>query len=118
MVNDMQVIGNLEAGIRAEGARQKVIANNLANINTPGYRRYELKFEDFLKKAIDSGKDPDAADLKPEVYQPFNTALKANMNDVSLDQEVGQLIKNSLKHQAYTSLLKKKYEQMKAAIQL
>ncbi|HPD45852.1 MAG TPA: hypothetical protein PLY61_03090, partial [Anaerohalosphaeraceae bacterium] len=59
-----------------------------------------------------------ATDLEPEFYQPMNTAVNANGNDVSLDAEIGEMVKNSLRHRAYMSLLKVKYNQMKQAIQV
>jgi len=44
----------LEAGIKAEGLRQKAIAGNMANLETPGYRRIDVKFEELLAKVLDS----------------------------------------------------------------
>ena len=41
-----------------------------------------------------------------------------NGNDVMMETEVGEMVKNSLLHQTYTLLLKKKYEQMRAAMQV
>ncbi len=118
MAGDMAILQYLEAGIRAGGARQKALANNLANINTPGYRRYDVSFEDVLNKAIDSGDSAEVKNLSLDFIQPKNTPVNAMGNDVVLDKEAGELLKNSLRHQAYTALLKKKYDNIKAAIQV
>lgn len=117
MINDTQIMGLLEAGVKAEGVRQKAIANNIANLNTPGYRRYDVKFQDILAKMIKADGPIDASKLEPEFIQPKTTRMDALGNDVELDTEVGEMIKNSSMHSAYTLLIKKKYEQMKAAIQ-
>ena len=106
----------LEAGIKAESLRQKTIANNVANLQTPGYRRIDVKFEQLLAKALDSNGAADLDDVMPEIYQPKQTPVKSNGNDVSLEAEVGEMVKNTLRHKAYISLLKKKYQQMEAAI--
>jgi len=42
------IIDFLEAGIRTESLRQKAIASNIANLETPGYRRLGVKFEELL----------------------------------------------------------------------
>lgn len=106
----------LEAGIKAESLRQKTIANNVANLQTPGYRRIDVKFEQLLAKALDPNGAADLDDVMPEVYQPRETPVKSNGNDVSLETEVGEMIKNSLRHKLFVRLLNKKYVEMEAAI--
>jgi len=110
------IIALIEAGIRAEGFRQKAIANNVANLETPGYRRIDVKFEELLAKSIDSSGAVDLSKLEPRVYQPKQTPVKSNGNDVSLENEVGAMIKNSLRYKAYIQLLKKKYSQIELAM--
>lgn len=116
MSDDLTIIHNLQAGMKAEALRQKAIASNVANLNTPGYRRIELNFEQLLEKAIDSGKEFDFDKHEPEYYNPGNTPVKSNGNDVSLDHEVSEMVKNTLRHSAYTKLLKKKYDMFALAI--
>ena len=116
MVQDSNILGLLEAGMRAEGLRQQAIANNVANLQTNGYRRVDVNFEDVLSKAVNghSPVNPDA--LKIDLYQPRNTPINVNGSDVSLDSEVGEMIKNSIRHRTYVLLLKKRYQQMEAAM--
>jgi flagellar basal-body rod protein FlgB len=116
MANDMTIMKYLEAGIRAEGTKQSAIANNLANLNTPGYRRFEVKFEDALSKAMDTGKDKDLQNATPELFKPLNTAINDRGNDVNLNLEIGNMVKNTLQHKTYTLLLKKKYSQYEMAM--
>jgi len=121
MISDMKVIRFIEAGIRAEAARQKAIASNIANMNAPGYRRADVRFEEILSKALktdETGEKIDPGKLEAQFYRPETNPVKANGNDVSLDQEVGEMVKNSLRHRTYMALLKKKYEQMKLALQV
>jgi flagellar basal-body rod protein FlgB len=106
----------IEAGIRAETLRQKTIANNVANLETPGYRRKDVKFTELLAKAMDSDGAIDLRDIKPEIYQPETTAVSSNGNDVSLELEVGEMVKNTLRHKAFIKVLQKKYQQIDMAI--
>ena len=98
----------LAAAIAAEGQRQKAIASNIANLETPGYRRVDVKFEEVLAKAMDSEGKVDVSKVEPVVYQPRNTPVRPNGNDVNLETEVGHMIKNSLRHKTLVRLLDKK----------
>ncbi len=110
------IVEFLEAGIKAESLRQKTIANNVANLKTPGYRRIDVNFEQLLAKALDSNGAADLDDVMPQIYQPRQTPVKSNGNDVSLEAEVGEMIKNSLRHKLFVRVLQKKYLGMQAAI--
>jgi flagellar basal-body rod protein FlgB len=112
------IIGLLEAGIKAEGLRQRAIANNVANLETPGYRSLDVKFEKLLAKALQSQQGLEGEEVEAEVYQANETPLRPNGNDVSLETEIGKMIKNSLKHKAYIRLLSKKYNQINEAIDI
>lgn len=110
------IVDILEAGITAESLRQKAIANNIANLETRGYRRIDVKFEELLAKALNSPGAADLSKVEPQIHQPQQTPVNSNGNDVSLESEVGQMIKNSLRYKAYIRLLNKKYSQMQLAM--
>ena len=110
------IIALIEAGIKAEGLRQKAIANNVANLETPGYRRIDVKFEEILAKSLDSSEPVDLSEIEPQVYQPKKTPVKSNGNDITLENEVGAMIKNSLRHRTFIQLLSKRYKQIEMAI--
>jgi len=108
----------LQSGIAAEGLRQKAIAGNIANLKTDGYRRLDIKFEQLLERALESIGRGDTEVPEAELYQPFETEVKLNGNDVSLEGEVGQMVKNSLRYKTYIRLLKTKYRQMELALNI
>jgi flagellar basal-body rod protein FlgB len=110
------IIAILEAGIKAEGLRQKAIANNVANLETPGYRRIDVKFEELLAKSLDSAGAVDLSEVGPEIYQPKNTPVRSNGNDTTLETEVSAMIKNSLRYKTYIRLLNQKYKKIEMAI--
>ena len=110
------IIDLLEAGIKAEGLRQKAIANNVANLETPGYRRIDVKFEELLAKALNSSGSVDLSKIEAQIYQPKQTPVKSNGNDTNLETEVGEMVKNSLRHKTYIRLLYKKYKKMELAM--
>ena len=112
------IVDLIGAGIKAENLRQKAIANNIANLETPGYRRVDVQFEEVLSKLLDSPGEVDLDDLGFEYYRPQNTPVNSKGNDVNLESEIGQMVKNALFHKAYIRLLNNKYKQIDAAINL
>jgi len=118
MPKSINILDLLEAGIRAENLRQRAIANNVANLKTPGYRRTEVRFEELLAKVLNSSGEVDLSEIKPQIYQPKQTPVDSNGNDVNLETEVGEMVKNSLRYKAYLRLLKNKYNQIDLAINI
>lgn len=110
------IVGLIEAGIEAESLRQKAIASNIANLETPGYRRIDVQFEQLLAGALKSSEDLDISELEPQLYRPNKTSVNANGNDVNLETEVGEMVKNTLRHKTYIRVLSKKYRQLELAI--
>ena len=110
------IVDFIQAGIKAEALRQKAITNNVANIQTPGYRRLDIRFDELLANAMDADGKADLAEVIPEVYRPMKTPVQSNGNDVNLEMEVGEMVKNTLRHATYVKLLNKRYQQIEAAI--
>ena len=112
----MGLLGNgqldvlLDAGFR----RHKVIASNLANVDTPGYRGARLRFDDELSSVLERA-EAAAADGEPEteVYRPGG---RQGPNNVSLEQETVRLSQNSLRVQQYLSILNFRIRRMKTAL--
>jgi flagellar basal-body rod protein FlgB len=106
----------LEAGLKAVNLRSKVISNNVANMETPDFRRSEVRFEQLLAKAMSGGKEANLEAVAPRVVQPLSEGLNDKGNDVSLDVELGELIKNGLQTRVYLRTLGKIYSQIDMAI--
>ena len=65
---------------------------------------------------MDSAGDIALKDVEPKIFRPENTVVKSNGNDVSLEVEVGEMVKNTLRHKTYIRLLQKKYAQVELAM--
>lgn len=112
------IVDIINAGIKAESLRQKAVANNIANLETPGYRRIDVKFEELLAKCLRSSEEFDLSEIEAQIYRPKKTPVKSNGNDVNLEAEIGQMVKNTLRHKTYIRLLSKKYSQIDLAINI
>lgn len=97
----------LRMGMRAEALRQKVIANNIANLNTPDYERKEVRFQELLARALKTGDHEAVANVQPEVITPKVSGPQQDINNVNLEQEIGDLLKNSSRYKVYAALAKK-----------
>jgi flagellar basal-body rod protein FlgB len=118
MPQPVDIVGLLESGIKTEELRQRTIASNIANIETPGYRRLDVRFEELLAKAMKSARSADPDDLEPEVFEPATTPVKSNGNNVNMEMEIGEMLKNSFRQTAFVRLLRKKFAQVEEAVNI
>jgi flagellar basal-body rod protein FlgB len=93
--------------------RGKAIAQNLANIQTPGYQRKEVNFEEQLQNALrakltaentqdahmPAGKGLDLAKINPYVYEPEDKTLPGEINNVDVDMEASKMAENQIYYQ-------------------
>lgn len=121
MITDVdKSINLLEKMLDVSAIKHKVIANNIANINTPGYKKMEISFSDQLDKAI-----KDTAMNKFDTIQPKiiiaendkNETIRNDGNNVDMDKEISALMKNTSAYNIYSQLLAKKMELVKSAIE-
>lgn len=89
-------------------ARQKVVASNIANADTPGYKTKDLNFQSDLQAAL-AGGIPPAAEVG-------GLPVKNDGNDVSLDREARLLAENSLRFNLASSLIRSQIQSIKYAI--
>jgi flagellar basal-body rod protein FlgB len=94
--------------------RAQVHTSNIANQDTPGYRAKAVMFEDAFKTALASGGDVDS--VEPEIYEPRNTAVGVDGNDVQLDKEVLQAAENTMLYNTYVALQRGKSRLINTAI--
>lgn len=97
--------------------RQTVLANNVANANTPGFTRSDVDFKGALAQAI-AGKDPELAvsQVHPTTYGDVKTPRREDGNNVSLQKELGMMAENRLLYDLSAQALAAKYSGMRAAI--
>lgn len=96
--------------------RHRVISHNLANVNTPGYTRQDVKFEEQLAQAIKSRSDL-ASKVTPEVADDNSASMRADGNNVDIDREIGQMNKNAILAQMYSQVLRTQFDTMRRAVE-
>jgi flagellar basal-body rod protein FlgB len=106
--------------IDATEVRHRAISNNIANVNTPNYRRMDVEFEAHLARELSGPTGTNGSSrmtARPEMVLTPGLTARADGNNVDIDREIGQLNKNAMLQQTYVQLLSTYLEQMRLAIQ-
>lgn len=106
----------MEMAINATVKRREVIADNVANADTPGFKRSEVTFESQLQRAVESEKaeevptlmtDPrhmsftesiDYRSVKPKVKVEYDSNYRNDKNNVDIDKEMADATKNAMQY--------------------
>ncbi len=101
--------GRLERYMDLLSARQQLVASNLANIDTPGYRTRDIDFQfEFLSLA---------GGERPQVVEPSGLTVKNDGNNVSLDRETRLLAENAIRFSLASQLVKNRIRTIQKAIE-
>jgi len=107
----------IKEGIKVSSVRSKVISNNIANINTAGYKAYSVSFEDTLKDTSkqlqmsvtkDNQIQAGNANGSYEVVQDTTTSARQDGNNVDIDKQMVDLAANQLMYNALISQVNSK----------
>lgn len=96
--------------------RHRVLAQNVANVNTPGFRRLDVQFADALNERMLADGKSATRSCEPEVVEDQTSAARLDGNNVEIDLEMMRLNKNTLLGNTYLQLLTTKLGMMKRAI--
>ena len=134
MLNDAVVgkskIPMLNQCMDAYSLRHKGIANNIANIEVPGYQRVAVKFEDKLRKALFDrrkvlattdeqhigGREGNVEAVHPHLSTDKSQGVSNGVNNVDLDREMADLAKNSIDFAVAARLLRHEFSRFRIAL--
>jgi flagellar basal-body rod protein FlgB len=123
-------IGILHSALDASSLRQQEISNNIANVETPGYKTKQVVFEDLLKQHLSNqtnivGNRTDSRHI--EIGKPANlptaktvensdTIMQNNGSNVDIDGEMTRMGENSLWYYTLTQQLTSEFQLLSIAI--
>ena len=99
----------------AAGLRARAIAGNVANVNTRGYTRQTVRFEDMLREAYENGDDP--FEVQPEIGPDLLTPARPDGNNVSLEVEMNAMRENRILYETYSTILAGHFELIRNSIE-
>ena len=117
----------LNAVLDVTQLRQRVIANNIANVSTKGFRKQTVRFQEYLdsfvRKPAVEGRRTDFRHIavpkpmmNPEVYEPQSGVNDGGLNNVDVDMEMTELAENHLFFNVGARLLAGTFNGLKKSI--
>ncbi len=103
------VADSLQRYLDLLNVRQKLVASNIANADTPGYKTKDIDFQSEFRGMIAGG--------DPHVQEVAGLETKQDGNNVSVDREARLLAENALRFNVASSLLRDEIRMARAAIQ-
>lgn len=109
----------LEKMLDVAAFRQKVLASNIANADTPGYKAKDISFQKELDRAMESAKSKEQGakgEQNYDIYETVTTMPNRDGNTVNLDIEMAKVAENTLIYNAATQLMAMKVRMLKDVI--
>lgn len=127
----------LHAGLAGLSARSRVIADNVANVDTPSFKASRVDFEQMLQTAMArrsendldtphlamarvpnavAGPDAPSESLTPQVTQLSTTSARADGNNVDIDHEMLELAQTNLNYSALAQLMTNRMQVLRTVI--
>ena len=122
-----------EKTLDAAWLRNEVLSHNIANDDTPTYKRKDVDFEKYLRYALDYDPDdlivhrrhnfrftagkPSIESIQPMVMDEYHTmAMRIDGNNVDIDEEMAQMAKNTIKYNTVIQNINDKFSKIMHAI--
>jgi len=118
----------LRHALNAQALRQQVAAHNIANVNTPGFRRQSVRFEDQLHQALRrpalSGRTTHPRHLpigpsnlvEPRIVTERSTSMRNDGNNVDIEREMAVLAASETQYAALVQVVSARYRMVRSAI--
>lgn len=122
--------GVLEKNLDAVWKRNEAISHNIANVDTPGYKKEKVVFEEELASALNGnslrGKktrdkhitigSPNINEIEAQLVEKGSTKMRVDENNVDIDVEMAELASNTIMHHAIVQKLNGEFSRLKTII--
>lgn len=123
--NAFNYINVLDKAADASWKRNEVISNNIANVDTPGYKRKDVQFESYLMSALvgDGSLDQRVAKVNLKtmnagVYTDYaGLSYRLDGNNVDIDTESANLAENQIRYYALLDSMTQEFNRLKSVLQ-
>ena len=112
---------NIERGLDAAWLRYDVISQNIANVDTPGYKRKVVRFEEFLDNEmktgrISQGKTRLSSNGMQITEDPTNSSYRSDGNNVDIEHEMALMAANSIRYNMLIQRMNGDFQKLKTVI--
>jgi flagellar basal-body rod protein FlgB len=105
----------LERALAGSALRHEVLSSNIANANTPGFRRQDVDFHSVLADAVKSG-DDGLRRVGFSAATDSSGAMRLDGSSVDMEREMASLVQNSLEYQAIVATLRGQFRMLQTVI--
>ena len=126
VIFDQTAIPRLERALDVTAARQRLLTQNIANAETPGYVRKDIDFASELKASMGAGRSSSVRTTRPEHMASQSRIhsckvieerpVEGEATSVELDQEMARMAENQIEYNISAHLARNKFEALKLAI--
>lgn len=107
----------LERALEGAALRQRILSSNIANANTPGFRRLDVDFHGALASALERDSSPsELRELTFSAEPDASGPTRADGSNVDIEREMAALAENSLEYQGIISVMRARLRMLEAAI--
>jgi flagellar basal-body rod protein FlgB len=120
----------LERSLDASTLRQRVIADNVANVDTPYFKRSEVRFEELLQQEMNGTSfegyrtdprhfyigRPITSSVQPQIVRDNQSTVNNNLNNVDIDSEMSLMAKNQLRYNVMVQQVSSEIKKARTAI--
>ena len=121
----------LEKTLDLRSMKHNLIVSNIANMDTPNYKTFDIIIKEELENAMGTGKNIKLKRTRAEHFSERETlsnnvkfraddtqqfSMKTNGNSVDIDKEMGKLSENNLMYNALAQIISRKFEGLKNVI--
>lgn len=132
---DSETFLSLKKALDAAALRQKVIANNIANVETPGFKRADVTFEHELTAALEKAEEATKLNLvttdskhitnkprgveqvQPQIVEQKDTSFRLDESNVDIDAEMAKLAENNIAYNTLAQLINEKLRMLRSVVQ-
>ena len=102
-----------EKALDASWLRNEIISGNIANADTPKYKRKDVEFEKILADAVNSKNKKKLENVKPRiVVKNDNLQPRIDENNVDIDVEMVEMVKNSIRYNTLISQVSHEFKRI------
>lgn len=121
-------INVLNKAVNASWTKNEIIANNIANVDTPDYKRKDLDFESLLSQALSDTSvhtknldkkvaNINLSSLNPNIYTEYSTlSYRYDGNNVDIDTESAYLADNQIRYQFLLDSMNQEFSRLKMVL--
>ncbi len=114
MVNSIfEQVNKLKSGLDASWIRNELLTNNIANVNTPNFKRSDISFSSIMEQTLDV---KTTTEKHIKIVEQTDTKVRMDNNNVDIEYEMAEMAKNTIWYNFLSKKISDEFEMLNMAI--